>query len=129
MKSGTVVMLGGGGHLVAFTHTTDGSGDFPASSSTTHYGSPIGGAPNVAVTLGHTGAGVYTVTPDKATFGAARLASWTAEVNEDAGDWTITGAINRTTGVLTLTIKDGGVATNVVSGSISFMLVFGPSGY
>lgn len=127
MKTGSMQMHGGGGHTIAFTRTTDGSGDWNAESSTTHYGSPLGGTTKL-VTLTRSGAGVYVLTWDKTVLGAARLAAWSACV-ELAGDWTVLGAVNRTNGTLTITLKTGGVATNVVSGAISVILVFGPSGY
>ncbi len=120
MKHGTTMNLGGGAKVLAFTITTDGSGD----PTTTVYGPNIGGA----VTVARTGAGVYTFTWSIPTYGASGLAFWAVNVNL-AGDWTSLGSVNRSTGVLTVTLKTGGVATNVVSGELAVCLVMCPIGY
>lgn len=118
MKAGSLVFHGGGGRMVAFTIATDGSGN-PAATQTS--GSPISGA----VVVARTGAGVYTFTWNQPTFGGAtRLAFWDVNVNLGSGDWTSRGAV--ASNVLTVTLQNAGVATNVVSGSLAVRLVFGP---
>lgn len=125
---GSLEFLGGGGQTIAFTRNTDGAGAFAAASSTTHFGSPLGGSPNAAITLSKGGAGIYRLTWDKTKYGLDRFAFATAEVAL-TGDWTHRVTIDRTTGYVEFTFLTGGVATNVVSGAISFLLVFGPMGY
>lgn len=121
MKHGTTMNLGGGAKVVSFTITTDGSGD----PTTTTYGPNISGA----VTVARTGAGVYTFTPDTSTYGVDTLGFWAVNVNLGSGDWTALGSVNRSTGVLTVTLKTAGVATNVVSGQLAVCLIFNPIGY
>lgn len=120
MKHGTTMNLGGGAKVVSFTITTDGSGD----PTTTVYGPNINGA----VTVARSAAGVYTFTPDTGTYGVDTLGFWAVNVNL-AGDWTSAGSVNRSTGVLTVTLKTAGVATNVVSGQLAVCLIFNPIGY
>jgi hypothetical protein len=121
MKHGTTMNLGGGAKVLAFTITTDGSGDPTA----TVYGPSIGGA----VTVARTGTGIYAFTWDVPTYGANGLAYWNVNVNLGSGDWTTRGSVNRSTGVLTVTMVSGGSATNVVSGELTVMLCMCPIGY
>lgn len=123
MRHGALDMRGGGGKVVAFSRTTDGSGDWVAASSTSHYGS---GADSV--TLTRPGTGQYRIAWSLSDYGD-RLAFSTITVKL-AGDWTaqIT-TLSRSGGYVEFTLKTGGVATNVVSGELEVLLVFGPTGY
>lgn len=130
MKSGTVMMNGGGGHLWSCIVTTDGAGApvLTAGIATSPVGSPIGASSNVAdVWITKGGAGIYTLNWKLPTFGP-KLAGWNAQVNL-TGDWTVRGALTQSSGTLALTFLTGGVATNVVSGSISLTMIFGTAGY
>lgn len=123
MRHGNAEMRGGGGKIVAFTRTTDGSGDWVAASSTSHFGSPAD-----AITLTRTGTGVYRLVWSGSDYGD-KLAAAFATV-QLAGDWTASiTTLTRASGIVDFTFKTGGVATNVVSGAIHIALFFGPSGY
>ncbi len=123
MMHGTAEFRGGGGHIVAFTRSTDGSGDPQTASSTTHFGSPAS-----AITLTRTGTGVYRLVWDRNVYGEA-LAAVHATVARGSGDWTTRIAITRSSGQVDVTFVNGGAAANVVSGALAFTLVFGPQGY
>lgn len=123
MKHGNVDMRGGGGKIVAFTRSTDGSGNPETASSTTHYGSPAG-----AITVTRTGTGVYRLAWDMADYGT-NLAAVHVTVALGSGDWTTRVAITRASGYVDVTCVNGGSAANVVSGALVVTLVFGPQGY
>lgn len=120
---GGMKMRGGGGSVVAFTRGTDGSGDPQTASDTTHYGTPAS-----AIKVTRTGTGVYRFAWDMNVYGT-NLASVHATVVLGSGDWTTRAAITRASGYVDITFVNGGSAANVVSGSLSITLVFGPQGY